>query len=52
MAAGCWRARIRLAGKGWGCMPEIKHLVSQLSGRQMLLVLDNFEHLLPGRVMG
>jgi predicted ATPase/DNA-binding CsgD family transcriptional regulator len=23
VAAGCWRAHIRLAGKGWGYMPEI-----------------------------
>ena len=28
--------------------PLMEHLVSQLRGRQMLLVLDNFEHLLPG----
>src|SRR5215471_1080997 len=28
--------------------PLMEHLVSQLRGRQMLLVLDNFEHLLSG----
>jgi len=28
--------------------PLMEHLLSQLRGRQMLLVLDNFEHLLPG----
>jgi predicted ATPase len=28
--------------------PLMEHLVSQLHGRQMLLVLDNFEHLLSG----
>jgi predicted ATPase/DNA-binding CsgD family transcriptional regulator len=27
--------------------PLMEHLVSQLCGRQLLLVLDNFEHLLP-----
>src|SRR5215467_9433773 len=28
--------------------PLMEHLVSQLHGRQMLLVLDNFEHVLAG----
>src|SRR5215471_4597834 len=28
--------------------PLMEHLISQLHGRQMLLVLDNFEHVLPG----
>jgi non-specific serine/threonine protein kinase len=29
-------------------VPLMEHLVSQLRGRRLLLVLDNFEHLLPG----
>jgi predicted ATPase len=28
--------------------PLMEHLVSQLAGRQVLIVLDNFEHLLAG----